>query len=112
MMYATETYDITTPESAEVGDYEESGFVVDGWHVDVGDKSLPVDWLGDVQHWIDSNGVEYVEIWGSEITICGQSSPDYRTGAEERRTLHLRIKAARFCERKFRAAFGLEGDSK
>ena len=73
------TYDIVTPESAEQGDTAEAGFVQPGgWHTE------------------DSEGMSLRQA----ISLCGcledvgswfvecDGRMDYRTGAEERRSLH------------------------
>lgn len=50
------TYDITTPESAEDGEYAEGGFVIDGYDIE-----LPAGFVGDVAaRWRAENNPDVV----------------------------------------------------
>ena len=77
------TYDIVTPESAEHGDYAEAGFVQPGeWHVsaDKGDESgMTLREAARLCYPQEDAGSWFAEVDGRV---------DYRTGAEERRSLH------------------------
>jgi hypothetical protein len=83
----TVTYEIVTPESAEQGDFEDTGYVLPGgWH---GAAETPEDReavlmdLRSARSLVDG-GLEDCGSWFSQMS----SDTDYRTGAEERRSLH------------------------
>lgn len=95
------TYDITTPESAEYGDFAETGFYCPGgWHFSADDPS-PIEDLGTSVSGADeavrvivgelgaylepSSSHFYPGTWYTQ----SDSGIDYRTGAEERRSAHL-----------------------
>ena len=77
------TYDIVTPESAERGDYDEAGFVQPGgWHA-------PADSAEDCGMTLREAvrlccPQEDAGSWFAEV----DGRVNYRTGAEERRSLH------------------------
>lgn len=81
------TYEIVTPESAEHGDAAERGFVTPGgWRheinsTDINDPGLDLDLRSAV------NLIGCVENSGSWFTET-DGRDDYRTGANERRSLH------------------------
>lgn len=89
------TYDIVTPESAECGDYEESGFVLEsGTFRDAWSE------LGDYATY--ASAVDRIII-NSEYHI------DYATGAEESRTLHIPREISEASVRRLFRAVGVSG---
>ncbi len=75
------TYDIVTPESAEQGDYAESGYYSrGGWkHED------PSEWtLHEIVSQFGRNSLENSGTWLSTI----DSDTDYRTGEDTRYSVH------------------------
>jgi hypothetical protein len=81
------TYEIVTPESAEQGDFEDTGYVVPGgWH---GNADTPEDReavlmdLRSARRLVDG-GLEDNGRWFSQVS----SDTNWRTGAEETRSLH------------------------
>jgi hypothetical protein len=79
----TVTYEIVTPESAEYGEAEESGFVLPGgWHVDATDPSdvtMDLRSAAALVSTLEDSGRWFTETDGHL---------DYRTGVLERRALH------------------------
>jgi hypothetical protein len=92
----TVTYDIVTYESAEHGDAAERGFVLPGqWHVELPDRVCG-EAAGAIMDDCKMTLREAIDLVGCcETDACGRSyyetdgHVDYRTGAEERRALHL-----------------------
>lgn len=88
------TYDITTHESAEQGDYAESGFVTaNSEHVDM--TGLWGRAAGEVKAVCGMTLCEACRLIGCLDSYCGGPSfyeadgnTDYRTGDNERRALH------------------------
>lgn len=77
------TYDVVTPESAEHGDVAERGFVLPGnWHASVDDPGEAAMSLREAVRLCYPQ-----EDAGSWFAEC-DGRVDYRTGAEERRSLH------------------------
>lgn len=81
------TYDIVTPESAQYGDYEESGWIAQ--HVTLREAIAAVFETRTSQ----VSGVECIE--ADEWPICTPRSikvcngMEFQTGAQESRTLHI-----------------------
>ncbi|HBP0117091.1 TPA: hypothetical protein L5P37_002276 [Pseudomonas aeruginosa] len=94
----SQTYEIVTPESAEVGDVAESGF--DFQDAEFGFREL-VDYL-------ESNGFTEPSCshrYPDWVTQAG-GDLDYQTGAEERKSLHpgRDDRSRRYWEKALRAA--------
>jgi hypothetical protein len=79
----TVTFELVTPESAQHGEAEASGFVLPGgWHVDATDPSdvtMDLRSAAALVSTLEDSGWSFTELDGRI---------DYRTGAEERRALH------------------------
>ena len=83
---ATITYDIVTPESAEHGDYAETGFYAPGgWRFEEPDESLTP---GDVLRWAADRGCWFDN--GDGSFYCGQPDTDYSDGSETSYAVHFR----------------------
>lgn len=80
------TYDIVTPESAEHGDVEESGFVMPGeWHYNIEDETPASEYNITLREALRlCNPNEDSGNWWSDVDPIH----NYRTGAEETRSLH------------------------
>ena len=73
------TYEIVTPESAEHGDAAERGYCAPGgWHFDE-PTPLTLSEAASIIGCVEDSGSWFTETDGRQ---------DYRTGAEERRSLH------------------------
>lgn len=78
------TYDIVTPESAEIGDYAEAGFVTPGgWKVPALSAGVNMR-LREALDLFSAGAVEDSGRWLTE----SDARRDFETGAEERRALH------------------------
>lgn len=85
----TVTYTITTPESAEHGDYHTTGFVTPGdWHWPMGDELIPTS--GEL-----NMSLREAMLLASPSADCGrwfeetgEDRCDYRSGAIEQRAIH------------------------
>jgi hypothetical protein len=98
------TYDITTPESAEEGDVAEAGFYQPGgYHIPVEEaRTMTDEELGTAVESVEDaieaiwGQLGYVEPSGSPGFYQGMwytqadADQDYRTGAEERVSAHLK----------------------
>ena len=75
------TYEIVTPESAENGDVDESGFIAENVS------------LRDALALVSKNGVECVECDSSPCShprwITVMNGMEFETGAQESRSLHI-----------------------
>ncbi|MBW6354919.1 hypothetical protein ACLBVF_10375 [Pseudomonas aeruginosa] len=94
----SQTYEIVTPESAEAGDVEESGF--DFENAEFG--------LRELVDYIESNGFtepSYSQGCPDWVTQA-DGNLDYQTGAEERKSLHpgRDDRSRRYWEKALRAA--------
>lgn len=77
------TYDIVTPESAERRDYAEAGYVQPGgWHAPADGEEEVGMTLREAMSLCSPQ--EDAGLWFAEA----DGRADYRTGAEERRSLH------------------------
>lgn len=77
------TFEVVTPESAEMGDFERSGFVEPGeWHYSLGDESTDGMTLREAM--TVCNPQEDSGSWFSEC----DGRDNYQTGENERRSLH------------------------
>lgn len=75
------TYEIVTPESVENGEAEEGGFVQPGgWHTEDSEGMS----LREAVDLVDAGVMEDAGSWFVEVDV----RVDYRTAAEERRSLH------------------------
>jgi hypothetical protein len=82
------TYEIVTPESAEQGHYADMGYVLPGgWHGNIAntpeDREAVLMDLRSARSLVDG-GLEDCGRWFRQTS----SDTDYRTGAEETRSLH------------------------
>lgn len=86
--YFSVTYGVVTPESAEHGDYEESGFVLPGgWRYSVeelGEES-PAMTLSEA---IGLTGAGFEHGGGGTFYLADHWDENYTTGAREYRALH------------------------
>ncbi len=89
MGHFTVTYDITTEDSAEQGDYAESGFAsYGGWKHD--DRPEPVS----LREALQTCGLSYSRKYGSGFEDGGrafytcEADQNYRTGEETRYAIH------------------------
>ena len=82
------TYEIVTPESAEYGDAAERGFVTPGERYDDIDTAMKQPHDAYDMSLREAIGLAYPQedsgSWWSEV----DGRHDYRTGAEERRSIH------------------------
>lgn len=83
-MLISKTFSVVTPESAEIGDYDDQGFEFDNIDCSFSDmvyelKDLPSPRLNDWDH--------------GSATVYGDESShiDYRTGAETSHALHFKF---------------------
>ena len=81
------TYDITTPESAENGDYKESGYICEGVSLREAIDCFYETRASQCAGIIDINANEWPAINPSWITV--DNGGEYLTGAYESRSLHL-----------------------
>lgn len=78
----SKTYDVTTPESAEVGDYEDSGFDFEPEPMTLREVVYEVKKLG---------AIDSAEAYGGNMSLYeSDGDVNYRTGAETRHALHVR----------------------
>ena len=83
------TYEIVTPESAEYGEAEETGFV------------MPGEWRTDIETALNYSGESYGMTLREALTLCSPDTDcgqwfaettdnlcDYATGGVERRSIH------------------------
>ena len=83
------TYEIVTPESAEYGEAEETGFV------------MPGEWRTDIETALNYSGESYGMTLREALNLCspsedcgrwfaetGEDRCDYATGAIEQRSIH------------------------
>lgn len=80
------TFEIVTPESAEHGDAEERGFVLEGASLR---DAISAFGFGYPAHLIGAESANEWPVSGAVRWFEGQTCPDYQTGAEERRALHI-----------------------
>jgi len=83
------TFEITTPESAEDGDFAEIGFVEPefGIQIPIGEIEPGAAPLMTLRQALDRLAVPFLEDCGT--WFCEMDSRhDFRSGAEERRSLH------------------------
>ena len=89
------TYDITTPESAEQGEFEESGFEHEGYHAEN---------VADVLYLIEQYG--FSDLCQSGLGCAAYADHgciDFRTGEEQITTvLPCNERSARYLERAYR----------
>ena len=97
------TYSTVTPESAEAGDFEDTGYYVDGWEYSIREDESRADILANPQ--------DYAKVWkpgtmrdilteaenlgiyaneGSDWYYSGFQICDYRTGIEKEHCLHVK----------------------
>lgn len=88
LFYVTKTYDETTPESAEIGDFSDSGFVF---------KNLEMN-LEEVLNEITNHGVSHIEHFRNEIRIEGHEFIENYSDLTYRRET-LFIKSREFNDR-------------
>lgn len=87
MILFSVTFEIVTPESAEQGDYDESGFICEG--------SRLRDAIDDVRSTRTNqvDGVECIEMSASNIAVADwisiRNGMEFETGAWESRSLHI-----------------------
>lgn len=86
----------TTPESAEHGDFEETG-ILDEWDLTFGDL---VDELSSYRHWQLAEGSDWLT--SGNFTVC------YRELRDREETLHVRRPTPRH-ERYYQLALRLAG---
>lgn len=76
----SQTYSTVTPESCEVGDFEDSGFEYQDYDMS----------LRDVLREIKDNGTESIELLNNELRIYGFTyTIDYKTGEDKTTCLHI-----------------------
>lgn len=75
----SKTYEVVTPESAEYGDVEDSGFIF---------RKEPMT-LREVMRHIDNMSVIHNQPSWSGLSIYGEAVQDYRDGSETSETLHV-----------------------
>jgi len=78
------TYDIVTPESAEQGDFAETG-----WENQEGEV---FDSVEDAIEWLKREGIDHASssAFHENIWYTGQEDEDYKTGAVKRLSYHLK----------------------
>lgn len=83
------TYGIVTPESAECGEYDEMGYIVEPEDTNTC-LSSAVKYLYQTRTCeVDGIEAEFADSWQGGININVYNSPEYVTGARETRTLHI-----------------------
>lgn len=75
------TYDIVTPESAQQGDFSESGYVYEPKKMTIRDVLSEINSLGYFENLQDHNG--------SQSLYAADAYTDYHDGSETREALHI-----------------------
>lgn len=76
----SQTYQTVTPESAELGDFEDQGYEFEDYDMTI----------SDVLRELREQGNEYLELFGDELRIYGWTyTIDYKTGEDKTRCLHV-----------------------
>jgi hypothetical protein len=81
VFYVSKTYDITTPESASNGDFEESGFVYSKTPMRLGELLQELESLGYYENLQETDG--------SQSLYATDGYTDYSDGSETREAIHI-----------------------
>lgn len=80
----SQTFDEVTPESAEIGDFSDSGFEIE----ETTDYRLT-----DLINLINEQGVQHIQINGESMSIYGNNFTEcYKTATEKTLTVHVKAK--------------------
>jgi len=79
----SQTYQAVTPESCELGDFKDQGFIFE-------DASYSIK---DILYELRQQGIEHIDSFNDSINIYGWTSTiDYKTGEDETKCLHIKAK--------------------
>lgn len=84
MFKVSKTYDVVTPESAEYGDFADSGFIYESTDMSLRDLLEEINSLGYYEH--NSNAFDnanHISLYGVDSEI------DYSDASETREALHI-----------------------